>query len=131
MVAMATMTLDPAFGVADDHYAGRSGGRQVTLIAEEALAAIARYLGRAGVSPEELRRNVVVAGLNLAALKEHRVRVGTALVEPTGECHPCSRMEAILGEGGYNAVRGHGGITARVVEAGSVRVGDVVLRLPA
>ena len=74
---------------------------------------------------------MVVAGLNLAALKEHRVRIGTAILEPTGECHPCSRMEAILGEGGYNAVRGHGGITARVVEAGRVRLGDAVARLPA
>jgi MOSC domain-containing protein YiiM len=33
-------------------------------------------------------------------------------------------MEEIFGEGGYNAVRSHGGITARVVQSGVVRVGD-------
>lgn len=65
-----------------------------------------------------------MAGINLAALKGRCFRLGEALMEATGECHPCSRMEEILGPGGYNAVRGHGGITARVVERGAVRLGD-------
>ena len=69
----------------------------VTLIAEEQLAAIASFLGRAAVLPAELRRNVVLAGINLSALKERQVRLGSAVLEVTGECHPCSRMEEILG----------------------------------
>jgi len=118
--------LDTARGLVGDRYNGRSGNRQVTLIQLEHLAAVGAYLGEAPVAPERLRRNLVVSGLNLLALKDKRFRIGTAELEWTGECHPCSRMEEELGPGGYNAMRGHGGITARVVTGGTVRLGDAV-----
>ncbi|MET3893345.1 MOSC domain-containing protein YiiM [Bosea sp. OAE506] len=131
MVAVETATLDASEGLIGDHYSSRTGGaRHVTLIQAEHLDAIASYLGRDGLSPDLLRRNSVVAGINLAALKGRRFRLGSALLEATGECHPCSRMEEILGVGGYNSVRGHGGITARVVEGGGVGIGDALERLP-
>jgi MOSC domain-containing protein YiiM len=75
-----------------------------------------------------LRRNLVVRGVNLLALKGKRFRLGTALLEHSGECHPCSRMEDVFGPGGYNAVRGHGGITARVIEGGAIGLGDALTR---
>ncbi len=122
--------LDPERGLIGDHYQSQTTrARQVTLIQAEHLAAIAVYLGRPQVQPEQLRRNIVVAGINLHALKKHRFELGSALLEATGDCHPCSRMEEILGTGGYNAVRGHGGITARIVSAGQVRLGDALTRV--
>jgi MOSC domain-containing protein YiiM len=122
--------IDEAQGLIGDHYLGRSRKRQVTLIASEQLAAIASYLGRSEVSPLDLRRNIVTRGINLLALKDSWVQIGETVLEPTEECHPCSRMEAAFGPGGYNAVRGHGGLTARVVRGGRVRLGDAILRLP-
>jgi MOSC domain-containing protein YiiM len=129
MLTVETGRLEPGRGLEGDRWAGApTGGRQVTLIAAEHLAAIAAYLGLDGVPPERLRRNLVVAGINLLALKGRRFRIGDALLEHSGECHPCSRMEEELGPGGYNAVRGHGGITARVLEGAAIRIGDLVLR---
>jgi MOSC domain-containing protein YiiM len=125
-----TAELDTSAGVIGDHYNNpRRGTRHVTLIQREDLAAIASYLAQE-VTPEQLRRNIVVSGINLLALKDKRFRLGTALLEMTGECHPCSRMEETFGVGGYNAVRSHGGITARVLESGTVRVGDALMALP-
>ncbi|WP_205665182.1 MOSC domain-containing protein [Caldimonas tepidiphila] len=114
-------------GLEGDRYRTRSeGARQVTLVAAEHLAAIAAYLGLERLDPALLRRNVVTTGVNLLALKGRRFELGGALLEYSGECHPCSRMEETLGPGGYNAVRGHGGITARVLRGGTVRVGDAL-----
>ena len=112
-------------GLAGDHYA-HDGKRQVTLIQAEHLAAVAAFVGRPTLDAALLRRNIVVAGLNLLALKGRQFRAGAALLEWTGPCEPCSRMEEALGPGGYNAMRGPGGITARVVAGGLIRVGDAV-----
>lgn len=112
-----------------DHARPKTGGkRQVTLIQHEHLAAVAGYLGLdAPVEPGRLRRNLVVSGLNLLALKNRQIRIGDEVVlDITGECHPCSRMEEELGPGGYNAMRGHGGLTAHIAQGGIIRVGDVV-----
>jgi MOSC domain-containing protein YiiM len=114
-------------GLAGDHKGQRAGGkRQVTLIQREHLAAVAQLLRRDTVDPALLRRNLVVSGLNLLALRDERFRIGDVLFEGTGPCEPCSRMEEVLGEGGYNAMRGHGGITARVLSGGVIAVGDML-----
>jgi len=121
--------LEAGRGLIGDRYRRLGGARQVTLIEAESLAAIASFLGAALVRPDDVRRNLVTEGINLLALKDRRFRIGDAILETSGECHPCSRMEEILGTGGYNAMRGRGGITARVVTGGTVRLGEVIQRL--
>lgn len=119
-------------GLADDRLGQRGEAelstRQVTLIQAEHLDVIARLARVAHVDPVGLRRNLVVAGINLLALKNSRLRVGDEVVlEIVGPCAPCSRMEQAIGPGGYAAMRGHGGMTARIVASGAIAVGDAVL----
>lgn len=127
VIEVPEATLIAGRGIAGDRYKTSSNGaRQVTLIAEEDIAAIAAFLGLPSVDPALLRRNLVTAGINLAALKGRRFRIGDALLETSGECAPCSHMEDTFGPGGYNAIRGRGGITARIIEGGTIKIGDAV-----
>lgn len=115
------------YGLAGDHYASKNNGkRQVTLIQAEHLVTVARLLGRDTVETGSLRRNVLVSGINLFALRDRKFRLGGVLLEGSGPCEPCSRMEEVLGEGGYNAMRGHGGIIARILEGGMFAVSDPI-----
>ncbi len=127
MIILNEVQLNVENGVEGDRFNGRSRSiRQVTLIQQEHLAVIAACLHREAVEPALLRRNIVVSGINLLALKDKTFRIGDAVLEFTGLCHPCSKMERQLGAGGYNAMRGHGGITARVLESALVRLNDPV-----
>ena len=127
MRALESVQVNRGTGLEGDRFKGRAESpRQVTLIQQEHLAVIAACLGRESVDASLLRRNIVVSGINLLALKDKRFRIGDILLEFTGPCHPCSKMERLLGAGGYNAMRGHGGITARVHEAGVIRLDDLV-----
>lgn len=116
------------YGLAGDHYASKNNGkRQVTLIQAEHLVTVTRLMGRDRIEAGSLRRNVLVSGINLFALRDRKFRLGGVLLEGSGPCDPCSRMEEVLGEGGYNAMRGHGGITARILEGGMFAAGDPIL----
>ena len=118
-------------GLEGDRFSGQAGApRTVTLIQQEHLPVVASIMGREEVDPGLLRRNIVVSGINLLALKDQSFRIGEAELFATGNCPPCSRMEENLGEGGYNAMRGHGGITARVLKPGNIQIGDSVQRIP-
>jgi len=102
------------------------GKRAVTLIQAEHLPVIASLSQTTSVTPERLRRNLVVSGINLSALRGTKIQIGTAVLQITGPCAPCSRMETELGTGGYNAMRGHGGWTAEVLTEGQIQIGDLV-----
>ncbi len=131
-VAVRDVRAVKGIGLQGDHYGGGAHGkRHVTLIQSEHLAVVAKLLAvrdqspvPVPIDPALVRRNIVVSGLNLLALKNRQFRLGEVLLEFAELCQPCAQMEDALGRGGYNAMRGHGGICARIVEGGLIRIGD-------
>ncbi len=114
-------------GLQGDHFSGSATSkRQVTLIQQEHIDLVSSVMQLDTLTPGMLRRNIAVKGINLLALKDRKFWVGDVLLEYTGECHPCSRMEEIMGPGGYNAMRGHGGITARILKGGAIGLNATV-----
>ncbi len=122
--SVSDVLVDEA-GLTGDH--ARRGKRAVTLLQAEHLPAIARYLGKSAIKPEDLRRNLVISGINLSSLKHRDIQIGTARLFVEGICAPCSRMEETFGPGGYAAIRGYGGWYARVVSGGRIALHDRVL----
>ena len=125
-INVAEVEADETTGLKGDHYRGKNGKRQVTLIQAEHLEAVGSLLGGKIIDPLLTRRNLVVSGINLLALKKRQFSVGEVVLEMTGPCEPCSRMEEHFGPGGYNAMRGHGGICARIIKGGTIRLNDEV-----
>lgn len=125
MESVASIEVDVDAGLSGDHYSRNGGDRQVTLIQSEHIEAMEKML-TLEVDPGVLRRNIVISGINLLAFTDRKFSLGEVVLEMTGRCHPCSRIEENIGPGAYNAMRGHGGITAKVIRGGSLQVGDEV-----
>ena len=123
-MAFADSTLSISrFGLEGDGHAtsdpGRSG-RQVLLMDRETL-------DRLGLAPGDIRENITTSGVDLSSLAPGRkVSLGqTTVVEITGECEPCSRMDEIR-PGLQATLNGQRGMLARVLDGGTVTVGDAV-----
>jgi MOSC domain-containing protein YiiM len=112
-------------------------GRQVTLVSEEYIGQIEHFLalGRSAgkalhsdeaLHPRLLRRNLVIKGINLDALRYQQFSIGGAIFEAGAICHPCLRMEELLGKGGIAAMMGHGGLCLKVIQSGTITLGDTV-----
>ena len=113
-------------GLVDDRFHGGAEHRQVTLFQMEHLDTIARFIGTSRIEPHQTRRNIGVSGVNLHSLIDSHITIGDCLLKITGDCPPCERMETTIGPGGKAAMSGLGGVTATVVQAGAIKVGDCV-----
>lgn len=112
-------------GIEGEHHVRRPR-RQITVIQQEYLPVIAALMGVDSISPTQLRRNIVVSGINLASLMTRDFRIGSVTLRGTGDCAPCLLMESTVGVGGYEAMISHGGITTVVIEGGDIAIGDAV-----
>jgi MOSC domain-containing protein YiiM len=121
--------IDSKIGLVGDHFKSIRKKRQITLIQKEHLDFVSATMKKTKDEISFLtRRNIVVSNLNLLALKGKQFKLGEEVIlEYTDPCHPCSRMEENLGDGGLNAMRGHGGICAKVIKGGTIKLGDKII----
>ncbi len=99
--------------------------RQVTLMSVDAWASAVAEI-KHPVSWEQRRVNLLVEGLELEGTTGARVVFENGpVLEITGECDPCSRMEEIA-PGLKAALTPHwrGGITTKVIAEGEIAVGQ-------
>jgi MOSC domain-containing protein YiiM len=100
----------------------RDDQREVTLIEAEVLDALAALVP----SPGDARRNLVTRGVRLNDLVGRRFRAGAVLLEGQDLCEPCTRLAGMTSRDVLRALVHRGGLRARIVEEGVIRVGDGV-----
>lgn len=107
-------------------YSDRVGaGREVTLIEAETLEAIRRDYG-ISLEPSETRRNIVTEGVPLNHLVGKTFWVGEVLLEGVSLCEPCRHLEGLTKQGILKALIHRGGLRARILKGGKIRVGDPI-----
>ena len=98
---------------------------EVTLIESEDLDYIENELG-IGVKNGEHRRNIITRGIRLKDLRRKRFRIGEAMLQNDRPRPPCRHVQDMSEPGMTRALKNRGGICARVVQAGSIRVQDAI-----
>ena len=126
MVELESVEVIEGLGLEGDHRTKKSLGsaRQVTIISEEFISHIALFSGKEEVHPSDLRRNLVVKGLNLNALRYQEFWIGEVKFEARALCHPCSRMKVPLGPRGVSSMIGYGGLCLVALNSGRLTLGD-------
>ena len=124
MRAVDQVEAEAGRGLVGDRYHGTKH-RHVSVQGSAALAESAERLGRP-VPWELTRRNVTVAGLDVPTAPGTRLRVGAALLEVVRVAAPCKLLDDTLGAGAQEALRRRAGTVFRILESGTIRVGDAV-----
>jgi MOSC domain-containing protein YiiM len=100
-------------------------GRAVTLIAAEAIDAIAAE-HQFDLSNGKSRRNLVTRGIDLDALVNKCFTIGDVILIGSRLCAPCKYLERLIAPGLYEAIKGRGGLRADVLRGGTIRDGDAL-----
>jgi MOSC domain-containing protein YiiM len=120
MQLVTTANLVTDLGIEGDKHASAASKRQVLLADKEALDAV-------GVLPGTIKENVTVEGVDVMRLPAGtRMRLGrSAVLEITAICEPCFRMDEIR-DGLQAELEGRRGMVSRVVQGGTISVGDTI-----
>jgi len=96
---------------------------QITFFSSEVFQALCRELNVSGCSPSQTRRNVITEGVDLNTLIGRTFEIQGVQFEGSGECKPCYWMDQAIAPGAEKWLAGRGGLRARILTDGVLRVG--------
>ncbi len=116
-------------GIRGDRYFGHQPGYkgQITFFSEEVHQALGEELGGGPGSPGVYRRNVITSGVDLNRLVGSRFSLGEVVFEGVEEARPCYWMDQAYGQGAHQALKGRGGLRARILSGGELSLGERLL----
>ena len=124
LVMHEAVQLVEAVGIEADRHAGEH--RSVTIICTGELAKAAAEHGVESIDGVTTRRNIVVDVESLPRTHGTRFTLGSAVLEVWRDCAPCNLMDEFFGDGARAALTQRAGISATVIESGSISVGDAI-----
>ena len=95
---------------------------QITFFAAEVFETLCDRLGVTGKTTADLRRNVITRGIDLTDWYEREFEVQGVRFWGMGECKPCYWMDRAIGAGAEDALRGNGGLRAKILSNGRLAV---------
>lgn len=95
---------------------------QVTFFAHEVYEDLCAKLNVWDRPPSVFRRNIITRGVDLNDLIDHEFEVQGVRFLGMAECSPCYWMDRAFAEGAEAALKDHGGLRARVLSDGVLRV---------
>lgn len=125
MEAREAVQVETGQGILGDRYYGIDPDAAVTLVELQAVQDTAAGAGVAYL-PGATRRNFTIANHPLNELIGQRFSLGEVLLEGTRLAHPCHWMDQTIGPGAQGLLKDRGGIRARVLQGGTVRIGDTL-----
>lgn len=97
---------------------------QITFFSSEVFDALCRELNVKNVSPGATRRNAITVGVDLSTLIGRTFTIQDIQFEGTAECTPCYWMNQAIAPGAEKWLVGRGGLRARILTSGTLRVDD-------
>ncbi len=95
---------------------------QITFFSAEVFDALQARLGVTDKTPGVLRRNVITRGVDLADFYEREFELQGVRFFGVGECKPCHWMDHAFGPGAESALKGCGGLRAKILTTGRLAV---------
>lgn len=129
-----TIEVRAGLGIVGDRHFGQRAHltASVTVMAAESVEFVARTLATAPLDAAGTRRNIIVRGLPIDAMRGEEFSIdsghGPVLLLAHRPANPCAWMDVVLAPGAHRALRARGGMRCEPLTSGTLLLGPAVVR---